>query len=153
MKNSNAALLVLNLCLVMGTRCSAAVKREYNIQHGQCSYTFLLPEPENCQSQSDNYPVQKDGPMDQDKSAQRLEQLEMTMENNTQWLLKVTLHHIRWLSYHSKQNRVEGVLQYSSFLQSREEPNASSSQTVIELVLRKIYLWSTIIFINIRICY
>uniref|UniRef100_H2ULU9 Angiopoietin 2a n=1 Tax=Takifugu rubripes TaxID=31033 RepID=H2ULU9_TAKRU len=80
---------VLSLCLVMGTRCSAAVKREYNIQHGQCSYTFLLPEPENCQTQSSNYPVQKDGPMDQDESAQRLEQLEMTMENNTQWLLKL----------------------------------------------------------------
>lgn len=95
MKNSNRGLLLLSFCLVMGLRCSAAaVKREYNIQHGQCSYTFLLPEPENCQGQSNNYPVQKDGPMDQDESAQRLEQLEMTMENNTQWLLKVTLHHI-----------------------------------------------------------
>lgn len=93
MKTSNSDLLVLSLCLILGTRCNAAVKREYNIQHGQCSYTFLLPEPENCQS--DNYPVQKDGPTDQDESAQRLEQLEMTMENNTQWLLKVTLHHIR----------------------------------------------------------
>lgn len=101
MKTSNVELLALTLCLVMGTRCSVAVKREYNIQHGQCSYTFLLPEPENCQTQNNNYPVQKDGPMDQDESAQRLEQLEMTMENNTQWLLKVTLHHIRWY-HHSK---------------------------------------------------
>lgn len=115
MKTLNAGLLVLRLCLVMGTRCSAAAaaaKTEYNIQHGQCSYTFLLPEPENCQSQSNDYPVQKDGPMDQDDSAQRLEQLEMTMENNTQWLLKVTLHHIRWLSYHSEQ--------CSSCLQTRQ---------------------------------
>lgn len=98
MKTSDADVLVLSLCLVMGTTCSGAAKREYNIQHGQCSYTFLLPEPENCQSQSQNYPVQKDGPVDQDESAQRLEQLEMTMENNTQWLLKVTSRHIRRLS-------------------------------------------------------
>ncbi|CAG09407.1 unnamed protein product [Tetraodon nigroviridis] len=90
MKSLIADLLVLSLCLAMGTRRSAAaVRTEYNIQHGQCSYTFLLPEPENCQSQSDNYPAQKDGPTDQDESAQRLEQLEMTMENNTQWLLKL----------------------------------------------------------------
>lgn len=92
MDASKTDLLVLTLCLVMGTRCSAAVKSEYSIQHGQCSYTFLLPEPENCQPQGNNYPVQKDGAMDQDESAQRLEQLEVTMENNTQWLLKVTLH-------------------------------------------------------------
>lgn len=115
MKTLNADLLVLGLCLVLRTRCSAAAaKTEYNIQHGQCSYTFLLPEPENCQSQSDNYPVQKDGPMDQDESAQRLEQLEMTMENNTQWLLKVTLHPITWLSHH----RAAAILQHSLFLQN-----------------------------------
>lgn len=96
MKSSDADILVLSLCLVLGTTCSGAAKTEYNIQHGRCSYTFLLPEPENCQSE--NYPVQKDGPADQDESAQRLEQLEMTMENNTQWLLKVTSHQIRRLS-------------------------------------------------------
>lgn len=100
MKTSDADILVLSLCLVLGTTCSGAAKTEYNIQHGQCSYTFLLPEPENCQSEK--YPVQKDGPTDQDESAQRLEQLEMTMENNTQWLLKVTSHHIRRLSHLSE---------------------------------------------------
>lgn len=109
MKTLNADLLVLILCLVMGTRCSAAAKTEYNIQHGQCSYTFLLPEPENCQTQGDNYPVQKDGPVDQDESAQRLEQLEMTMENNTQWLLKVMVLHIR--RYHILVGRTELKLQ------------------------------------------
>lgn len=103
MKSLIADLLVLSLCLAMGTRRSAAaVRTEYNIQHGQCSYTFLLPEPENCQSQSDNYPAQKDGPTDQDESAQRLEQLEMTMENNTQWLLKVTLHPIMVITSQSR---------------------------------------------------
>lgn len=91
MKMLNADLLVLTFCLGLGIGCGAAGKRQYQIQNGPCSYTFLLPEQENCQTQSSsyNYPVQKDGPGDQDESAQRLEQLEMTMENNTQWLLKV----------------------------------------------------------------
>ncbi|XP_022618953.1 angiopoietin-2 isoform X3 [Seriola dumerili] len=91
MKMLNVDLLVLSFCLGLGTGYSAVGKKQYQIQNGPCSYTFLLPEQENCQSQSDsyNYPVQKDGPMDNDESAQRLEQLEISMENNTQWLLKL----------------------------------------------------------------
>uniref|UniRef100_A0A3Q3WE13 Fibrinogen C-terminal domain-containing protein n=1 Tax=Mola mola TaxID=94237 RepID=A0A3Q3WE13_MOLML len=87
----NVNLLVLSFCLALGTGDSAAGKTQYQIQNGPCSYTFLLPEQENCQTQRSNYnyPVQKDGPMDDDESAQRLEQLEITMENNTQWLLKL----------------------------------------------------------------
>lgn len=88
----NVDLLVLVFCFGLWTAHCAAAKREYQIQNGPCSYTFLLPEQENCQSQSSsgyNYPLQKDGPEYQDESAQRLEQLEITMENNTQWLLKV----------------------------------------------------------------
>lgn len=96
-KMLNVDQLLLVLCFSLGTAHCAAAKREYQIQNGPCSYTFLLPEQENCQSQSSsssnggsyNYPLQKDGPEYQDESAQRLEQLEMTMENNTQWLLKV----------------------------------------------------------------
>lgn len=89
----NVDLLVLSFWLGLGTVYSAAGKRQYQIQNGPCSYTFLLPEQENCQTQSSNYnyPVQKDGLVDNDDSAQRLEQLEITMENNTQWLLKVKL--------------------------------------------------------------
>uniref|UniRef100_A0A8C3AFF7 Angiopoietin 2a n=1 Tax=Cyclopterus lumpus TaxID=8103 RepID=A0A8C3AFF7_CYCLU len=74
----------LLLCVV-----NAVAKRPYQIQNGPCSYTFLLPEQENCQTQSSNYAVQKDGPEDNEESAQRLEQLEIIMENNTQWLLKL----------------------------------------------------------------
>ena len=92
----NVDLLVLSICLGMGTgykKNSDAIvgKRQYQIQNGPCSYTFLLPEQENCQTQSSYNPVQKDGPGDSDESAQRLEQLEIIMENNTQWLLKVKL--------------------------------------------------------------
>ncbi|XP_073337338.1 angiopoietin-2a isoform X3 [Pagrus major] len=91
MKMLNVDFLVLSFWLGLGTGYSAATKRQYQIQNGPCSYTFLLPEQENCQTQSSNYnyPVQKDGPVDNDDSAQRLEQLEITMENNTQWLLKL----------------------------------------------------------------
>lgn len=91
MKMLNVNLLVLSFCLGLGTGYSAAGKRQYQIQNGPCSYTFLLPEQENCQTLSSNYnyPVQEDGPMNADESAQRLEQLEITMENNTQWLLKL----------------------------------------------------------------
>lgn len=93
MKMLNVDLLVLSFWLGLGTGYSSVGKRQYQIQNGPCSYTFLLPEQENCQTQSSNYnyPVQKDGPTD-DESAQRLEQLELTMENNTQWLLKVKFH-------------------------------------------------------------
>ncbi|XP_051273063.1 angiopoietin-2a [Dicentrarchus labrax] len=91
MKMLNLDLLVLSFCLGLGTGYCAVGKRQFQIQNGPCSYTFLLPEQENCQTQGSNYnyPVQKDGPVDNDMSAQRLEQLEITMENNTQWLLKL----------------------------------------------------------------
>ncbi|XP_026044940.1 angiopoietin-2a [Astatotilapia calliptera] len=90
MKMLNVDLLVLSLCLGLGTGFSAAEKTQYQIQNGPCSYTFLLPEQDNCQTQYNNYnyPVQKDGPTD-NESIQRLEQLEISMENNTQWLLKL----------------------------------------------------------------
>ncbi|XP_029962466.1 angiopoietin-2a isoform X2 [Salarias fasciatus] len=84
----NVDLIVLSFCLGLGTEYTAHGKRQYNIQNGPCSYTFLLPEQDNCQTQNSyNYPVQKDGPTEE--STQRLEQLEITMENNTQWLLKL----------------------------------------------------------------
>ncbi|XP_019726134.1 angiopoietin-2a [Hippocampus comes] len=92
----HAVLFVFSVCLSMGrgyrtSSDSTVGKRQYQIQNGPCSYTFLLPEQENCQSPSSryNYPVQKDGPADNDESSHRLEQLEMVMENNTQWLLKL----------------------------------------------------------------
>lgn len=67
-------------------------KRQYQVQHGSCSYTFLLPETDNCRSSSSSYvsnAVQRDAPLDYDDSVQRLQVLENIMENNTQWLMKV----------------------------------------------------------------
>lgn len=74
-------------------------RRFHRIQHGQCSYTFILPELDGCQSGgSEQYGgsrggasiVQRDSPpVDGEWSAQKLQHLESTMENNTQWLRKV----------------------------------------------------------------
>lgn len=77
-------------------------RRFHRIQHGQCSYTFILPELDGgCQgaaspsehrsgSRGGASVVQRDSPpLDGEWSAQKLQQLENTMENNTQWLQKV----------------------------------------------------------------
>uniref|UniRef100_A0A7N5ZRL3 Fibrinogen C-terminal domain-containing protein n=1 Tax=Anabas testudineus TaxID=64144 RepID=A0A7N5ZRL3_ANATE len=78
-------------------------RKFHRIQHGQCSYTFILPELDACQrggplSQTEQYGgsrsgtsiVQRDSPpTDAEWSAQKLQQLENTMENNTQWLQKL----------------------------------------------------------------
>lgn len=78
-------------------------KRFHRIQHGQCSYTFVLPELDGCQSggstsQAEHYGsfrggasvVQRDSPpVDGEWSAQKLQHLESIMENNTLWLQKV----------------------------------------------------------------
>ncbi|KAJ8013725.1 hypothetical protein DPEC_G00032780 [Dallia pectoralis] len=89
-------LLFLSGCLVPGaesrqTPDTTTGKRQYKIQNGPCSYTFLLPEQDNCRTPSSTYSnlVQKDEPAEYDDSDQRLEQLKNIMENNTQWLLKL----------------------------------------------------------------
>ncbi|XP_036989800.2 angiopoietin-2 isoform X1 [Artibeus jamaicensis] len=67
-------------------------RRQYQVQHGACSYTFLLPESDNCRTPSSPYvpnAVQRDAPLDYDDSVQRLQALESIMENNTQWLMKL----------------------------------------------------------------
>ncbi|XP_030627063.1 angiopoietin-2a [Chanos chanos] len=91
----NAGIFILSSCLTLavayGTSTDSTGKRQYRIQNGQCSYTFLLPEQENCRNSPSTYSnlVQKDDPAEYDDSMQRLEQLENIMENNTQWLLKL----------------------------------------------------------------
>ncbi|XP_073691320.1 angiopoietin-2a isoform X2 [Garra rufa] len=88
-------LLLLGYCLSAGeaftTNSDATGKKQYQIQNGPCTYTFLLPETKNCGGPSSTYSsqVQRDDLVDYDSSIQRLEQLETIMENNTQWLQKV----------------------------------------------------------------
>lgn len=73
-------------------------RRQYQVQHGACSYTFLLPETDNCRPPASSYvpnAVQRDAPLDYDDSVQRLQVLEGIMENNTQWLMKVGPRSVR----------------------------------------------------------
>lgn len=90
-KMLNAGMFILSFCFVIGEGYVAS-KRQYQIQNGPCSYTFLLPEQETCPPGSFSNQVQKDDPAEYEESLQRLEHLENIMENNTQWLLKVQVH-------------------------------------------------------------
>nr|XP_060627855.1 angiopoietin-4 [Anolis sagrei ordinatus] len=78
-------------------------RRSHRVQQGRCSYTFVLPEvdPLPCHQQrpGDTFNpniLQRDSPAgpllrsdEEDQSAQRYQQLERVLENNTQWLLKL----------------------------------------------------------------
>ncbi|XP_066520492.1 angiopoietin-4 [Hoplias malabaricus] len=69
-------------------------RKVHRVQHGQCSYTFILPEMESCKRGSSHYGgsnvVQRDAaPGEGDWSVHRLQHLETAMENNTQWLQKL----------------------------------------------------------------
>ncbi|XP_032876573.1 angiopoietin-2 [Amblyraja radiata] len=90
------SLLFFSCSLSLGTgfhKMDNTGKRHYQIQHGSCSYTFLLPEVDNCRSVPNHFvpnTVQRDSPEgDNGGSVQRLQQLENIMENNTQWLQKL----------------------------------------------------------------
>ncbi|XP_048849663.1 angiopoietin-2b [Brienomyrus brachyistius] len=76
---------------------AACERRHHHVQHGPCSYTFLLPEMGHCGPASEfqvTNSLQRDSaplpggatPTEQDK---KLTSLENAMENNTQWLLKL----------------------------------------------------------------
>ncbi|KAL0978856.1 hypothetical protein UPYG_G00176630 [Umbra pygmaea] len=70
-------------------------RRLHRVQHGHCSYTFILPETESCQTSPGQYGsanvVQRDAPppVEIELSAQKLQHLESAMENNTQWIQKL----------------------------------------------------------------
>ncbi|XP_043116255.1 angiopoietin-1-like isoform X2 [Puntigrus tetrazona] len=74
-------------------------QRLNSVQHGECSYTFVLPEPEESRTGSwpeehdGNYEdnsVQKESPQGkQSRLNQQIQHLELAMENYTHWLQKV----------------------------------------------------------------
>ncbi|XP_015220482.1 angiopoietin-1 [Lepisosteus oculatus] len=69
-------------------------RRLHRVQHGHCSYTFILPEADSCRGAPDLYGninvVQRDAPPAENEwSVQKLQHLESAMENNTQWLQKL----------------------------------------------------------------
>lgn len=84
-------------------------RQQHRVQHGSCSYTFILPEVDHCRPSNDfkvSNTFQRDSPPQASTDAsrptadrtqkerpswqeQKLESLESAMENNTQWLQKV----------------------------------------------------------------
>ncbi|NXJ21293.1 ANGP4 protein, partial [Dicrurus megarhynchus] len=74
-------------------------RRYHRVQHGRCSYTFVLPEAEPLPCPAAPGPVpgpanvllQRDSPAGTagHGAAQRLRHLERILENSTQWLLKL----------------------------------------------------------------
>lgn len=74
-------------------------RRFHRVQHGHCSYTFVLPEadpapcPPSAAPSPSNTLLQRDSPAGTAHAArgaaQRLQHLERILENSTQWLLKL----------------------------------------------------------------
>ncbi|XP_018541609.1 angiopoietin-1 isoform X1 [Lates calcarifer] len=76
-------------------------RRFHKIQHGQCTYTFILPEGDgagggSCREAKAGSPqynansLQRDAPPPEpDFPSQKIQQLEHIMENYTQWLQKI----------------------------------------------------------------
>ncbi|KAM9682750.1 angiopoietin-4 isoform 2-T2 [Dama dama] len=106
---SRPAMLLGGLLLIMASTTMASTTvaqrkgkeaawrhRAHRVQQGQCSYTFVLPEPEPCPPKpkvfGSSNSLQRDSPAATlnlgDWSRQRMQQLEKMLENNTQWLQK-----------------------------------------------------------------
>ncbi|XP_053566346.1 angiopoietin-2 [Bombina bombina] len=86
---SVAVLLVVLKGLDFGLAVETQGKNQYQVEHGGCSYTFLLPEVDGCSAPPVSNALQRDAPEEYDGSVQRLQVLENIMQNNTQWLLKL----------------------------------------------------------------
>ncbi|TWW65766.1 Angiopoietin-1 [Takifugu flavidus] len=83
-----------------GSSSNYSNRRLHRIQHGQCTYTFILPEGDggrgaSCReakasgAQHNANSLQRDAPPTApDFSSQKIQQLEHIMENYTQWLQK-----------------------------------------------------------------
>ncbi|XP_012665305.1 angiopoietin-2 isoform X3 [Otolemur garnettii] len=116
-------------------------KRQYQVQHGSCSYTFLLPEMDNCRSSSSAYvsnAVQRDAPLDYDDSVQRLQVLENIMENNTQWLMKVlnqtTRLELQLLEHSLSTNKLEKqILDQTSEINKLQDKNSVLEKKVLDM--------------------
>ncbi|XP_076968223.1 angiopoietin-4 [Tamandua tetradactyla] len=72
-------------------------RQAHRVQHGQCSYTFVLPEPEPCllepKAFRGSHSLCRDIPAStqylEGRPAQRMRQLEKVLRNHTQWLQKL----------------------------------------------------------------
>ncbi|EMP34885.1 Angiopoietin-2 [Chelonia mydas] len=105
---------------------------QHQVQHGPCSYTFLLPELGGCYPSAAEYQVsnslQRDAPSAPEPKwpAKRLQQLENIMENNTQWLQKLESYiqenvkmELAEIQFHTVQNHTAAILEIGSSLLSQ----------------------------------
>ncbi|EPY75067.1 angiopoietin-4 precursor [Camelus ferus] len=106
-------------------------RRAHRVQHGQCSYTFVLPEPEPCPPEPETFggsnSLQRDSPAAAlnlgDWPTQRVRQLEKMLENNTQWLQKIERYiqmnlrlELAQAQQHMVQNQTATMLELGSSL-------------------------------------
>ncbi|XP_066448170.1 angiopoietin-2-like isoform X3 [Eleutherodactylus coqui] len=126
------------ILIVMATHLNIPEKRHHKVQHGQCSYTFLLPEIDNCHSPPSDYQVsnslQRDAPaqVDHHWPISRIQELENIMENNTQWLLKVRNQTNR-LEIQLQENSIStNKLEKALLLQSQDISNLREKNSFLE---------------------
>ncbi|CAG5900253.1 unnamed protein product [Menidia menidia] len=90
--------LSVSTLLVFGSCAEGELRGLHQIQHGQCTYTFLLPEGQGAacgggsvrSSPYDANSVQSDAPPPEEPfPSQKIQQLESVMENYTQWLQRI----------------------------------------------------------------
>ncbi|XP_038581542.1 angiopoietin-2b isoform X2 [Micropterus salmoides] len=102
------ALTLAYLAYLLATAIGSE-RQQHQVQHGPCSYTFILPEVEHCHPLKDfqvTNTLQRDSPPEADPDTsqskpdkaqkerptlqeRKLENLESAMENNTLWLQKL----------------------------------------------------------------
>ncbi|KAM8776014.1 angiopoietin-4 isoform 1-T1 [Rhynchonycteris naso] len=133
------AMLLAGLLLTVATMTAAqrrgqeagGRRRAHRVQQGQCSYTFVLPEPEPCPPGPETFKgsnsLQRDSPATAlnfgEWSAQRVRQLEKVLENNTQWLQKLERYiqmnlrsELAQVQQHMVQNQTAAILELGTSL-------------------------------------
>ncbi|NWI57392.1 ANGP4 protein, partial [Calyptomena viridis] len=131
-------------------------RRYHRVQHGHCSYTFVLPEadPLPCPASPGPGPgpanalLQRDSPAGtthaRHGAAQRLQHLERILENSTQWLLKLESYiqsgmkpEMAELRQTAAQNHTATMLEFGSSLLNRSAEQSRKLTDVEAQVLNQ----------------
>ncbi|NXW79545.1 ANGP4 protein, partial [Hirundo rustica] len=129
-------------------------RRYHRVQHGHCSYTFVLPEAEPLPCPAAPAPapgpanvlLQRDSPSGAAGrgAAQRLRQLERILENSTRWLLKLESYiqgsvkpEVAELQQTAVQNQTAAMLEIGSSLLNRSAEQSRKLTDVEAQVLNQ----------------